>query len=121
MKKVITGVVAVLLAGGIVLVSGTAFAAKKAYAADSGQKVKSHVVKGTVEAVDAATGKITVKTKTGSVEITCGSTCKMEEKGKACTLADVAVGDTVTAKCKGSDCVSLKVMKPKAPKAPAKK
>jgi Cu/Ag efflux protein CusF len=114
MKKVIAGVVVVLLVGGVVLVSGTAFAAKKAYAAESGQKVKTHVVNGTVEAVDAATGKITVKTKKGSEEIVCGSTCKMEMKGKSCTMADVAVGDKVTAKCKGTDCVSLKVAKPKA-------
>jgi len=116
MNKAIAGMVAILLVGGIVLVSDNAFAARKAFAASTGQKVKSHTVRGTVEAVDAATGKITVKTKKGSVDIMCGSACKMEQKGKVCTLADVAVGDMVTAKCNDSDCVSLKVMKPKAKK-----
>ncbi|MGE5283428.1 MAG: hypothetical protein ACM3OG_00485 [Actinomycetota bacterium] len=75
-------------------------------------KAKAHLVTGTVEAVDAAAGTITVKGKKGSVDLKAGEKVK---------LGDFKAGDKVVVKYADGTASSVKAVKaPKAKKAAKK-
>lgn len=58
---------------------------------------------GTVESVDAAANKVSVKNKKGEVkDFTIGADAKLTRGGKAILLSDIAGGDTVTVSYDGS-------------------
>jgi len=91
----------VLTASVVVAAEHTAATAGKAAGATSAPAKKAKVVKvnvsGTVEAVDAAAGKISVKTKKGEVkELAVAADAKIKRGGKVATLAEVMVGDKVS-------------------------
>jgi len=76
--------------------------AEKAPAAKKAAKAKAHLVSGTVEAVDAAAGTITVKGKKGNVDLKAGEKVK---------LGDVEVGDKVVVKYADGTASSVKAVK----------
>jgi len=119
----------VLLVGLMVAaVAGVARAEDKAMAPKAAKPKAAKVmsVSGTVEAVDAAGMKLTVKDKKGvATEFMLTADAKVKKGGKAATLADVMVGDMATVKYTMN--MDQKVVKsvdakaPKAAKAAAKK
>lgn len=113
MKKLIVSAMAVMLCGGIALAAEKA--AGKA-ACPAGKKSAKCTVSGTVEAVDAAAMKMTVKTSKGEVkELVLAADTVIS--GKAKTLAEIVVGSSVQVKMDGDAVKSVKVKKlPKAAK-----
>ena len=124
MKKIFTTVTAVAFAFSV---AGFAVAAEKAAAPSAAPaaakpapaaekaapmaekkttKPKAQQVTGTVEAVDAAAGTLTVKGRKGNVDLKAGEKVK---------LGDVKVGDKVVVKYADGTASSVKA--PKAPKA----
>jgi Cu/Ag efflux protein CusF len=120
MKKIFTIVTAVALAfpvAGFALAASHEKAAPAAApaagkAAPTGEKkaektaAKAQQVSGTIEAVDAAAGTLTVKGRKGNVDLKAGEKVK---------LGDVKVGDKVVVKYADGTASSVKVVK--APKA----
>ncbi len=81
------------------------------------KKEKVNVCKGTVEAVDAALGRITVKDKKGmSMVMPIAAETRIMKAGKPAALADITVGETVHVIYEGSMgnplVKSIKVEKP---------
>lgn len=85
-------------------------AAEKKEAPKAEKKAKPKFVTGTIEALDAAAGTLTVKGKKESVSLKAGEKVKLE---------GFKVGDKVTVKYSGD--TALSVMKPKAKKGAAAK
>lgn len=123
MKKIFTVLMAVAFAFSV---AGFAVAAEKSAAPAAEKapapekapvekkavKAKAHLVTGTVEAVDAAAGTITVKGKKGSVDLKAGEKVK---------LGDFKAGDKVVVKYADGTASSVKAVKaPKAKKAAKK-
>jgi hypothetical protein len=120
MKKIFTIVTAVALAfpvAGFALAASHEKAAPAAApaagkAVPTGEKkaektaAKAQQVSGTIEAVDAAAGTLTVKGRKGNVDLKAGEKVK---------LGDVKVGDKVVVKYADGTASSVKVVK--APKA----
>ncbi|MCL5966289.1 MAG: hypothetical protein M1550_03605 [Deltaproteobacteria bacterium] len=120
MKKLLTVLVVAMFA---LSVAGLAFAAEKAAPAAPAKpaaekkaepkaekkvakKAKPKFVTGTIEALDAAAGTLTVKGKKESISLKAGEKVKLE---------GFKVGEKVTVKY--SDGTALSVLKPKAKKA----
>jgi hypothetical protein len=81
-------------------------------AAPMAKKAKAQQVTGTIEALDAAAGTLTVKGKKGNVDLKAGEMVK---------LGDFKVGDKVTVKYADGTASSMKAVKAaKAKKAEAK-
>ena len=83
-------------------------------------KPKVSVCKGAVEAVDAATGNLSVKDAAGAVKaFTLGADVKIKRNGKKAALADIAVGDSATVKfCGPADKPEVKSVAVKTPRKP---
>ena len=121
MKKIFTVVMAVAFAFSVAgfavaaekaAAPAAAPAAEKAPAPEKAVKAKAQLVTGTVEAVDAAAGTVTVKGKKGSVDLKAGEKVK---------LGDFKVGDKVVVKYADGTASSVKAVKaPKAKKAAKK-
>ena len=118
--------VSFVVASGVVIAADQAAApvAKPVAAATAAPvkkaKVKKVSVSGTVEAVDAAAMKVSIKDKKGMVkELMVAADAKIKRAGKAATLAEVLVGDRVTS-AKGevvNGVPTLKKLEVKAAKA----
>jgi len=112
MKKIFAVVMAVAFAFSV---AGFAVAAdnavKAAPAAEKkAAKPKAQQVTGTIEALDAAAGTVTVKGKKGSVDL------KVAEKSKV-KLGDYKVGDQVVVKYADGKVTSVAIVKPKKAEA----
>jgi len=124
MRKLITAGIAIVLCCGVAVAAeqaapGSAPAAKSCAAPAKGVRPAKCTIAGTVEAVNAAGNRITVRMKRGEVkELTCTATTKITRRGKPITLADIQVGDRVTVKAAGTEVLVLKVTP--ARKAPAR-
>lgn len=60
----------------------------------NGNKAKMSICKGTVEAVDTAAGKITVKEHNGAVMImSVGADTKIMKDGKPASISDIMIGE----------------------------
>ena len=100
MKKIFTVVMAVAFAFSV---AGLAVAAEKsAKTAKKATKAKAHLVTGTVEAVDAAAGTLTVKGKKGNVDLKAGEKVKLDS---------FKVGDKVVVKYADGTASSVKAVK----------
>jgi len=88
-------------------------AEKSATAAKKSAKAKSHQVTGTIEALDAAAGTVTVKGRKGNLDLKAGEKVK---------LGDFRVGDKVVVKYSEGTAQGMKAVKVKkaAAKAEAK-
>ena len=105
----------------VAAVAGVARAEDKAGAkAPKPKPAKTMSVKGTVEAVDAAGMKLTVKDAKGvATEFMLTADAKVKKGSKAGTLADVMVGDSAEVKyTMNGDMKVVKSVTAKAPKAP---
>jgi len=81
------------------------------------KKEKTNICKGTVEAVDAATGRITVKNAKGmTMTMAIGMEAKITKAGKPAVLADISAGEKVRIVYEGTMenpmAISLKVEQP---------
>jgi len=88
MRRILTVAVATVLCAGVAMAGGT-----------GGKSCpKKPTITGEVTAINAATGKITIKGAKDAVsEWTVPATAKIQKPGKkGATLADLVVGDTVT-------------------------
>ena len=113
MKKLLSVLVALTLAlslATLALAETKAEPAKKTEA----KKAKSHQITGIVEAVDGASGKLTVKGRTDTVNL---------KAGDEVDLAKIQVGDKVLVKYSGDTAASVKKVSGKKaePKKTAKK
>lgn len=76
------------------------------------------VFKGKVEAVDAATAKLTIKEKDKTTDFTIAEEVKITKAGKKAALADIAVGDMVKIEYEGEPSMPIvKAVKAESPKA----
>ncbi len=129
MRRLITSVVAVLLCCGVALAAekaaeneqGKAGGKAADKAACPAKKPAKCTINGTVEAVDAAAMKMTVKNAKGEVkELVLAADTAIS--GKVKTLAEIVVGSQVQVKMVGDAVKSVKVKKlPKAAKKEAGK
>jgi len=129
-RALLVSAVSLMVAAGVAVAAqhgaAAAPAAKTAAAPAAAKKpaVKKVSVSGSVEAVDAAAGKLSVKDKKGAVvELVVAADAKIKRSGKAATLAEVMVGDKVMS-AKGEDVngvATIKKLDVKAPKAAATK
>ena len=91
---------AVRIAAVVGLVAVAMWFAAPAQAAKDPNKAKPEPlsVSGSIEAVDATAGTLTVKTDTDSKSFTTSPKCKVKtaDKKKDATLSDLKVGDSVT-------------------------
>jgi len=124
-SRLLVSVVSFVVASGVVIAAEQAAApeAKPVAAATAPvkkAKVEKVSVSGTVEAVDAAAGKLSIKDKKGMVkELMVAVDAKIKRAGKVATLAEVLVGDRV-ASAKGevvNGVPTLKKLEVKAAKA----
>jgi hypothetical protein len=127
MRNILVAVAAVAMSAGLVMAQGAPTPAaqpetKKAASAKPAKKAaapKTESLSGTVEAMDAATNKLSVKDAKGAVkEFVLAPTTKITKGGKAITLAELTAGEKVQVKFVGTDVKSVNVHAPKA--APAK-
>ena len=128
MKKFLMSMMAVALCAGVAIASeqGAAgktcpMAKKDAKCAMKGAKC---VCSGTVEAVDAATGKVTVKCEDGTTkELATTADTKVKVGKKKAAVAELKVGDPVEVVCKGEavKSISVKTAKKNAMKREEKK
>ena len=132
-RSIFVCAVSMMVAAGVALAAEQAAApaapaAKAAPAAPAKAKkpsVKKSTIMGTVEAVDAAANKLSIKDKKGAVkEVAVAADAKIRRANKAATLAELVVGDKVLVKVEETDGVvtAKKVdAKPAKIAAPAKK
>lgn len=113
--KLSVAALSVMLAGGVALAQAPAAPAKpvnKPAPAAVKKEVKPAVVKfqGTVEAVDSAANKLSVKNKKGEVkEFVLAAGTMLTKHGKKIAIAEVAAGDMAAVTSHGADVKSIAV------------
>jgi hypothetical protein len=125
MRKAMAFVIAMTVGAGVAMADGAAAPAATAKPAkkEASKKPKMTKVMGVVTAVDAAGGKLSIKTKKGEMkDFTVTADVKVMKGKTKAALADVMVNDEVTVATETTgDVVTVKSITIKAPKAAAKK
>jgi len=124
MRKAMAFAIAMTIGAGVAMADGAAMTAPAAKPVKKEASKKPHTshVAGVVVTVDAAGGKLSVKTKKETKDFTVGAdVAVMKGKTKA-ALADVMVNDNVVVTIETmGDVVTVKSISIKPAKAPAKK
>jgi len=124
MRKAMVFAVAMTIGAGVAMADGAAMTAPAAKPAKKEASKKPHTsrVAGVVVTIDAAGGKLSVKTKKETKDFTVAADVKVMKGKTKAALADVMVNDEVSVMIEtAGDVVTVKSITIKAPKAPAKK
>lgn len=125
MRKAMAFAIAMTIGAGVAMADGAAMTAPAAKPAKKEASKKPHAsrVAGMVVTVDAAGGKLSIKTKKGETkDFTVAADVKVMKGKTKAALADVVVNDEVSVMIEtAGDVVTVKSINIKAPKAPAKK
>ena len=97
MRKLMAIAIVLTMGAGMAMADGAAMtAAAKPAKKEGAKKAKATKVQGTVTAVDAAGGKLSIKTAKGEMkDFTVGADAKIMKGSAKGALADVMVGDSV--------------------------